>query len=692
MKEYTTENIRTVALSGHMGSGKTSLAEALLFRNKHTDRLFKVDDGNSTSDFEQEEQKRKVSISATVLPLETKTTKINLLDLPGNRDFVGEIRNCIRMVESVCLVLDATAGVEVGAEMAFEYAEEFGKPVFAYVSKVDKERANFAETVQQMSDILERTAIPVCLPMGEAENYKGVIDLLKMKAYLEDESGNLTPQDIPADMKDAADEARAALVEAAAEGDDELTMKFLEDEPLTEEEVLTGLKGALKDCRFIPVLCGASLSTSGVASFMNFVTECVPSPADVDGFTYVEGDEEKTIAYDSDGEALAFVFKTVVDDFAGRLNFFKIIRGSFKSDSDIDNVTKGKHERIAHLLSVRGKKNENVHQLFAGDIGCVAKSASIVTWDTLGAVGSTQIIPATIMPAPTCHRAVFAASKTDEDKLGMSLHRITEQDCTITVRRDPETHQTVLQGMGETHIDVAVSRLKNTAKIDVLTEIPKVAYRETIRKSASGSYRHKKQSGGRGQFGEVHMTFEPNDEGAGFEFDWKVVGGNVPTNYQSAVQKGVVQAMERGIVAGNPAVDIKAICFDGKYHDVDSSDMAFMIASSMAFRQITRQANPVIMEPIVKVKVTVPEGNMGDVMGDFSSKRGRVLGSSSIKNKAIVEAHVPMSEMFTYSRELRSMTGGRGVYSMELAHYEQVPREVQDKLIDEYEKSKTEDE
>ena len=691
MKEYPSDSIRTIALGGHMGAGKTTLAEALLFRCKHTDRLLKVNEGNTTSDYDPEEISRKISINASVLPLEYKDTKINLLDMPGNRDFVGEIRNCVRVAEAVCLVVDSSAGPEVGTELAYEYAQEFGVPCFAFVAKMDKERANFAGAVAKIRDVFGVTAVPVALPIGEADKFKGVVDLLKMKAIVEDASGQASVSEILADMKAATAEARAALVEAAAEGDDELTEKFLDDKPLSEEEVLRGIRGAMAGGRFMPVLCGAGLTTSGAQSFLDFAKDCVPSPVAAPGFR-LGGEDGKTFKYAPDGPALGFVFKTVVDDFAGRLTFFKILRGAFTSDSTIQNLTKRKGERIAHLLSVRGKKQENVHKMVAGDIACVAKSATIETWDTIGDAASAERAEATKMPKPTCLRAVSAVSKADEDKLSMSLHRLTEQDCAIGVRRDPETRQTIIEGMGETHVDVAVARLKAVAKVDVKTDIPRVAYRETIRKKASGSYRHKKQSGGRGQFGEVHMRFEPNVQGGGFDFAWEVVGGNIPTNYQSAVQKGVVQAMERGIIAGYPAVDIKAACFDGKYHDVDSSDMAFMIASSMASRNITREANPIILEPIVNVKVVVPEGNMGDVMGDFSSKRGRVLGSSTNKGKAIVEATVPMAEMFTYSRELRSMTGGRGFYEMDFARYEQVPREIQDKLIEAYEKSKTEEE
>ena len=691
MKEYTSDNIRTVALSGHMGAGKTSLTEALLFRCKHTERLLRVDDGNSISDYDAEEQNRKISINASLLPLELKTVKINLLDLPGNRDFIGEIRNSLRVAEAVGLVLDAGAGVEVGTEIACECAEEFGMPIFAVINKMDKERADFQKVVDGLAAYTEMMVVPVTLPIGEAEAFRGVVDLLKMKAYVEDETGKVSVEDIPADMADDVDVARLALIEAAAEGDDELTEKYLDDQPLSEEEVIRGLKGALSQRRFIPLLCASASKTIGVHSFLHFVTECVPSPLESRGFP-ADIANDKIIAYDSDGKPLAYVFKTIVDDFAGRLNFFKIITGVFKSDSEIENLTKGKREKISHLLSVRGKKAEHIHQMSPGDIACVAKSDSIETWNTIGDASVTERIVPTPMPMPTCIRSVAAKSKADEDKLSMSLHRLIEQDSSIFIRRDPETHQTLIEGMGETHIDVAAARLKAASKVEVEMSLPRVAYRETIRKSASGSYRHKKQSGGRGQFGEVHMRFEPNTEGAGFEFNWEVVGGNIPTNYQSAVEKGVVQAMERGIIAGNRAVDIKAGCFDGKYHDVDSSDMAFMIASSMAFRQIAPKADPVILEPIVRVKVTVPEGNMGDVMGDFSSKRGRVLGSTSVKNRAIVEAQVPLAEMYTYSRELRSMTGGRGVYEMEVMGYETVPREIQEKLIEAHERSKTEDE
>ncbi|MCX7046753.1 MAG: elongation factor G [Candidatus Sumerlaeota bacterium] len=692
MKEYTTENIRTVALCGHMGAGKTSLAEALLFRCKHTDRLGKVDDGNTVSDYDKEEIERKISINAVILPLEYKDIKINMMDVPGYRDFVGEIRNCIRVAESVCLVLDAGSGVEAGAEQVVDYAHEFGVPCFAFINKMDKERANYPQALASIKPTLGIAGIPIALPYGQAESFKGVIDLLKMKLITEDAAGKAMQADIPADMKDEAQEARAALVEAAAEGDDALTDKFLSGEALTEEETLRGLRGITAGGRFIPVLCGAVTRNAGVQAWLDFVKDCAPSPATCKGFN-LGGKEPQILPYKPAGPALAFVFKTVVDDFIGRITFFKILRGALTNDSSIENLTKSRHERISHLLSVRGKKPpENVHRMMAGDIGCVTKCDQIDTWDTLGDAASAERVTPTPMPKPTCFRAISAATKGEEEKLGMQYGKLIIQDQTIKVRRDPETHQTVVEGQGETHLDVAVSRLKTTAHIDILSSLPRVAYRETIRKTVSGSYRHKKQSGGRGQFGEVHMRFEPNTTGSGFEFDWEVVGGNIPSNYQGAVEKGIVSSMERGIIAGYQAVDIKAFCFDGKYHDVDSSDMAFQIAARMAFRNITKEGLPVILEPIVNVKVTVPEGNMGDVMGDFSGRRGRVQGSTSLRGKAIVEAQVPMAEMYTYSRELRSMTGGRGSFEMDFSHYEIVPREIQDKLIAAHEKSRTEEE
>lgn len=693
MKEYTTDQIRNIALAGHMGAGKTTLAEALLFRNKHTERLLKVDDGNSTSDYDPEEIARNISINAAVLPLECKEVKINLLDLPGNRDFLGEIRNNMRATEGVCLVIDASSGVEVGTEYAYEVAEEFGLPCFALVTKMDKERADYQKVVDELTETLGKPAVPVVIPIGDAESYSGVIDLFKMKALTEDASGKVTSGAIPAELRDAADEARAALVEAAAEGDDDLTMKFLEDEPLTDEEVLVGLRGGLNERRFVPVLCGAGVSCSGVQSFLDFVSSCMPSPADATGLEATQGDDgdAEPLPYSSDGSPLAYVFKSIADDFAGRLSFFKIVRGFFSSDSTFRNLSKGKDERISHLLSVRGKKQENVHKMAAGDIGCVAKAPSLETYDTIGDPSAIERVVPTSMPSPICLRAVRATNKSDSDKLSMSLHRLTEQDPTILVERNPETHETIIGGMGETHVGVAAARLKAISKVDVAMAVPRVAYRETIRGKGAGQYRHKKQSGGRGQFAEVHMRLEPNTEGAGLEFLWEVVGGNIPTNYSSACEKGIMQALERGIVAGYTVIDIKAIVHDGKYHDVDSSDMAFMIAAAQAFRSVAQQAQPIILEPIAIAKVTVPEANMGDVMGDFSSKRGRVLGSSNARGKATVEAQVPMAEMFEYSRELRSMTGGRGVFELTAAHYEPVPREIQQQLIAEHEKAKEED-
>lgn len=694
MKEYETSQIRNVALAGHTSSGKTSLTEGVLHHLKVTDRLLSVDEGNSISDYDPEEVRRKTSINATILPAEYGGCKINLLDLPGYRDFIGEIRNAVAVSDTVLMLVDGTSGAEVGTELAWEYADEFDLPVVAFINKLDKERSDFDKALASLKDTFEVNFVPLTLPVGKESSFEAVIDLLRMKRVREAPAQKTRYEEIPAALKDAAESARAVLVEAAAEGDDELTEKFLEDQPLTPEEIQRGLKSAFLDRRFVPVLCGAALKEIGLVPLLDFITAAVPAPDARTPRPARKPDAEETFEQPlrSDGPLAAYVFKTVSDDYAGRLSFFKVLSGTFTADMNVLNPGQRREERISHLLVARGKKQEDVHKLAAGDIGAVAKLAATTTGDTLCAPDNPiQYVP-TPLPPCTYSMAVSAKSKSDEEKVGSAMHRLTEQDPTLHIRRDPEIRQTIMSGMGDTHLNVAVSRIQAMSKIELNLVPPRIPYHETITRKGAGNYRHKKQTGGRGQFAEVHMRLEPLGEGEQFEFEWQVVGGNIPTNYQSAVEKGCVEAMDRGFIAGYKAVDIKAICHDGKHHEVDSSDMAFKIAASMAFRQIARECNPVILEPIYNVQVVVPEAFMGDIMGDISSRRGRIQGTESKGKKVIVNAQIPLGEMFTYTQDLRSMTQGRGSYELVYSHYERVPGDVQAKIIEEAQKRKEEGE
>lgn len=693
MKEYKTSQIRNVAFVGHGDSGKTAITEALLHINKLVDRLGAKDSGNTQSDYDPEEVKRKTSINTTLFPIETKEAKINVLDCPGYLDFIAEIRSTLRAADLAVVVVDAVSGVEVGTEIAWEVIREYNTPSAVFVNKMDKERADFDRALQSVRNGLGTNVVPVVLPIGKESAFEGVVDLIRMKAC-HDKGGKMQLSDIPAEMKDDVELARAALVEAAAEGDDALTEKFLMEEPLTDEEVVRGLHEAIVSGRAVPALCGCASQEIGIAVLQNFIAEMGPAPnerpgllAQADG----KGDPD-LLNIDPEKPLVAFVFKTINDDFAGRLSVFKVVQGSLVSESAILNANRNQHERVAHVLTLFGKKNNNIHQLHAGDIGALSKLTSVRTNDTLiDAKGKDVRVVPTTFPPQTVFMAINPKNKGDEDKVGMGVHKMMEADPSINLERDSLLHQTVLSGMGETHLEVVCSRLKSSANVEVELKAPRINYRETITRKAQGQGRHKKQTGGRGQFGDCYIRLEPLPRGTGFEFVWGIVGGVIPSNYQKAVEKGVVEAMSRGIQAGYPAVDIRCAVYDGSYHAVDSSDLAFQLAAIKAFKNVSVQANPIIIEPIMDVKVSAPEQYMGDIMGSLSGKRGRISGSNSVHGKAIIEAQVPQAEMVTYSRELRSMTQGRGTFQMTFSHFEPTPPQIQEQIIASAEKQEEEE-
>lgn len=681
MKTYAPEQIRNIALAGHSGAGKTSLVESILFNTKAVDRLGRVEDGNTVSDYDPEEVRRRVSINASLVPVEYKGTKLNILDLPGYRDFVGEIRNCVRVADAVVMVVDATGGVEVGTELAWEYAEEFKVPRVFVINKIDKDRANYEAALHQIKETFGCSTVVLNFPVGQADSFKGCVDLLKMK-FATGEGGKSTQADIPADQQAQADELRNAMIEVAAEGDDSLTEKFLEGQALTEEEVVNGLKQVLLQGRFCPVFTVSSITGAAITNLLDLMVACFPAPKERPAVAGLDAkDQPIEIKSDENGPTAAFVFKTISDAFAGHLTFFKVLSGQVANETVLLNVNRGNEERVNHLMTIRGKKQDAVDKLAAGDIGVLAKLNSTRTNDTLADPKNPVKLEATKMPAHTIQMAITAKSKDDEEKIGLAMHRLLEQDPTLHLVRDPAIRQTILSGMGDTHLDVVLARLKAQSKVEAELQIPKVPYRETIVRKAEGQGKHKKQSGGRGQFGDCWIRLEPQPEGKGFEFEWAIVGGVIPTKFQPSVEKGLVQALEKGIIAGYPAVDIKAICYDGSYHSVDSSDMAFQVAASKAFKIVSKNASPIILEPINKVKVVVPEQYMGDVMGDLNSKRGRILGMSAEGRKQVIEALVPLSEMFEYSKQLRSMSQGRGSFEMKFDHYERVPAEEQAKIV-----------
>ena len=691
MKEYHTDKIRNICLCGHTSCGKTSLAEALLFVTKAIERLGRVEEGNSTSDYDQEEINRKVSINTTILPFEYKDCKINLIDLPGYRDFISEMKGAIRCSEAMVIPVDATAGVEVGTEFAVEFTQEYDLPKMFFINKMDKERANFKKTVDGIREELGLRPLILTLPVGQEKTFSGVVDLIRMKLVRE-EDGKQSLDPIPDDMKEEVEAAYSQLVETAAEGDDELTMKFLEEQPLSPEEILRGLKEGFNQKRFCPVFCGSAYQVKGISPLMNFFTLCCPSPLEhAPWIARKHGTEEEIeIPADQTKPTSAFVFKTVTDPYVGKLSFIRVISGAIKSDSSIYNVNKGKNEKTTHVYMMRGKKPENVHQLHAGDIGALVKLEVTTTNDALCDPSFQVDFYPTVLPSRTCLMAIKVPSKSDEEKIGLATHRLMEQDETLTIHRDPEIKQTIIAGMGDTHLDVAVSRLKNMSNVTIELVKPRVPYRETVTKAAEGSYRHKKQTGGRGQFGEVWLRVEPSKEEE-YQFEWEVVGGNIPTKFKPSVEKGIIEAMENGILGGYKVVNVLVACYDGKDHPVDSSDMAFKIAALMGFKKVAAEAGPIVLEPIYKLKVTVPDNYMGDVMGDLSGKRGKILGNLSKGKKITIEALVPLAELYSYSRDLRSMTQGRGVFEMTFSHYEATPPNLQAKIIEEAKQLKEEE-
>lgn len=684
-KFFETEMLRNVALTGHTQSGKTSLAEGLLWSLKQSERLGKTEEKNTLSDFETEEQNRLCSLNTTVIPFEHQDCKVNLIDIPGNREFLGEKYSGLMAAGCALLVMDATnGGVSTGAEFSWELADRFNLPHAVFINKLDKENTSFETCLQALHNDLGARVIPLTLPVGEAENFKAVIDLIRMKMVVEDDQ-NVSFEDIPADMKDAADAARAELVEAAAEGDEELMEKFLDTESLDPDEVLRGLQEDVTDRSIVPVFCGSATLLKGLRPLANFMVHCFPSPAQHLAFDVVKEDgEHEQLMMEKDGDVVLYVFKTLSDPFQGKLSYFKVVHGILKDDATLVDTHTERQEKLHHLLTIKGKETEGVAQLAAGDIGAIAKHDAIKTGDTLIEPGAaTMKIVTPEMPAPIAFMAVKAKSRADEDKVGMGFHRLVDQDPSLKFYRDDSIRQTILAGMGETHLQVTAARLKELSKVEVDLEVPRVPYRETITAKAEGQGKHKKQSGGHGQYGDCWIRFEPLPEGSGFEFEWAIVGGVIPTNYQTAVEKGIQESLDRGVLSGSPTVDVKATCYDGSYHAVDSSDMAFKVAASMAFKSVIPKCKPVILEPIYNLTITVPEEYMGDVMGDLNGRRGRIMGMDAENGKQIIKAQVPLSEIYTYSRTLNSISQGRGVYEMGYDHYERVPGDVQEKIIEE---------
>jgi len=682
MKEYSTEFIRNIALVSHGSGGKTMLAEAFLHVTGATSRLGKIEDGTTVSDFEDEEIRRKLSLSTAVIPVEYKDHKINVLDTPGYTDFVGEVVSALRVADGAVILVDSVAGLEVGTEIVWSYCDTFKLPRFLVVNKLDRDNADFNKAIQSVQEYSPTRLVPAQLPWGEKSAFKGVIDLISMKAYANE---GKSPEEIPADMKAAAEEARMKLVEAAAEGEDALLEKYLESGELTNEELIRGLKAILCSQAYILVFAAAGGREHGILPLLDAVINLLPSPKDIAPVIAKGKDGEEQITAVDSGPLALYVWKTTADPFVGKLTYFRIYSGTLHGDTRIWNQNKSAEERMAGLSIMRGKETMPFKAVHSGDIGIVAKLTSTTTGDTLCDKGHPLTLPMPVYPHALFRVAIHPKTQADAAKISPTLTRLCEEDMTLSWYQEPATGQTILQGMGDQHIDVAIRRAEGKLQVGLTTAEPKVPYREGITKKADAMYRHKKQSGGSGQFGEVWLRIEPCPE-QDFDFTDELVGMNLSKSYLPAIEKGIHATLQTGVVAGFPLSNVRVIVYDGKEHPVDSKPVAFEIAGREAFKLAVKDAGPVLFEPIMNVRIVVPDVNMGDVMGDLNSRRGRVQGTESERGRTVVVAQVPLAEMLRYTTQLRSITGGRGVFTMEFDRYEIIPNHLAQEIISAHQK------
>ncbi len=682
MKEVLSENLRSIALVGHGQTGKTSLASALLFNTKMVNRLGKVDAGNTVLDYDEEEIEKKISISASVAYAIKGKTKINIIDTPGFANFVWEARLGLRAAETGVMLVNAVEGVEVQSEKIYDTMAELGKPLVLVINKMKKDLAEYGKTFDSIVESFGKNAIPVQYPIGEGPNFSGLVDLLSMKAfkYADDESGNFEEIDIPADIADEVQAQREALVEKIAEADEELMEKFFEEGDLSKEDVLKGLKAGVLSRDIYPVLVMDALTNMGVQHFTDFIVDYAPAISEVEAFTA----EPENVVADKDGDFTGLVFKTISDPFTGKISIIKVISGTMKADTSYYNVTKGCDERFGGLFLLQGKTQDAVDcQLYPGDIVAVAKLKETKTGDSLSIKGNKTTFPEFKFPVPSISFAIEPKSRSDEGKISAALQKISEEDPTVKTERDVQTKELVISGNGELHVKLVVSKLHKKYSVEVDMKPPKIPYLETIQGKADINKKYKKQSGGRGQYGHVMIKFAPLERGGDFKFVESIFGGSIPKNYIPAVEKGILEARQKGVLAGYPVVDFQVDLYDGSYHDVDSSDMAFKIAASMAFKMAMKEAKPTLLEPVMDVEVIVPDEFMGDINGTLSGRRGRIQGMESKGKNQVVKAQVPMSEMLDFNKTLTSITGGRGMYFMEFSHYDPVPHQNQKKIIEE---------
>ncbi len=685
MNIYAPEKIRNIALAGHSSTGKTSLAEAALFLSGQSNRLGTVDEGTTKSDYTQAEISRKISISTSLLHCEWKNTKINILDAPGYADFIGDAKATLWATDNAVILVHAANGVEIGTDKAWGLSAEFARPVLFFINHVDKEFADFEGVLGALQEQYGQGVVPFQIPVNQGVSFNQIVDVLQMKllTYPTDGSGKSEAEDVPADLRDQVGEIREQIIETAAESEDELTEKYLEEEELSEEEVARGLKIGIVNRTLFPVLCGDAFRNIGTDLLLNFLVGEMPSPSDMPPQSAQKGDSEETVELtpSEDGPLSAVVFKTI-SETVGDLSFLRVYSGTLKAASESYNASREAVERVGQIYVLNGQDRQEVASVPAGDMGALVKLKDTHTGNTICDRRSPLEVTSVEFPHPLIRIALQPKSRGDEDKISTGLQRIHEEDPGFISRYDPELKQIIVEGQGELHLEVVLQKLKQKFGVEVDKVEPRIPYRETITGKAEGRHRHKKQTGGRGQFGEAYLRVEAKGRGGGYEFEDKVVGGAIPRNFIPAVEKGVVEAMARGVLAGYHIVDTKVTVYDGSYHSVDSSDMAFQMAGSQAFQKAFMDARPILLEPIYRVTVTVPEKYMGDVMGDLNGRRGRIQGMDPEGKFQVIRAEVPLAELYKYSTSLRSMTQGMGDYTMEISHYEQVPRDLTQKIVE----------
>jgi elongation factor G len=684
MKVYDAQSLRNVVLVGHSGAGKTQLLSGLLFDAGAVNRLGRVDDGTTVTDYDEEEIARKHTLSASLAYVEWNKTKINFIDTPGMANFLSDARAAMRVSDAALVVVDAVSGAQVSTEKVWAVADELELPRLVVLNRLDRERASMSRALESLRGVFGRTIIPIQIPIGEEKSFRGIVDLVAMKAvtFATDASGKPAEEAIPADLASAAQAARDALIEMVAEADDALMEKFFETGTLSQEELVDGLKRAVSAGRIFPLVCTSAGTNVGLQTLLDAIVNYVPSPAERPFKATARASDDAVAVQPSDsGSASAFVWKTVADPFAGRITLFRVLSGALKADSTVQNVTRETSERLGHLTLLQGKTATNVPELKAGDLGAVAKLKDTLTSDVLGDKNIGFKVPPIKFPEPVISYAIEPKARGDEEKISTALHRLQEEDPSISYNRDAQTKQLLLAGQGQSHIEVTVAKLKRRFGVEVNLKIPRIPYRETITASTEAHGRHKKQTGGHGQFGDCKVKFDPLPRGSDFEFVDDIFGGSIPRQFIPAVEKGLQDARLRGFLAGYPMVDFRATVFDGSFHAVDSNELSFKMAASLAFKDGMSRARPTLLEPVMDVEVYAPSDFAGDLMGDLNSRRGRIGGMDTRGASTIIRAKVPMAEMLTYEQHLTSATGGRGSYHMEFSHYEEVPSHLHGKII-----------